>query len=191
MSVTMPKYYSCQISNISCSKEQLFRFVLAPNGNLCIDTDFNLPGQVLLVSKDENLTNTWLSSSYLSNYFNCSLEKEKVIEYLLNFFSNKILSLLALAKKSGAVYIGKSEVRRAIKKFAHKNKECSLIIQARDASLQEKFQCGIYEIIEIFSSEKLSMILGKNMVKYVCLFGNFANKILEFYKEYKFFNKQR
>ncbi|NDB82258.1 MAG: hypothetical protein EB127_05895 [Alphaproteobacteria bacterium] len=182
----MTRKYLCKVSGAYLRKEELFRLVLAPNNSLCMDPSFELVGPTMMVTKDENFAHAWLESSCLSDHFGVNLTKDEAVNTIVRFLYSRILSFVALAKKSGALYIGRPQVELGLKKRGDK-----LIVQAYDASMNEKFVSTAVEIIEIFSAEKLSMILGKDMVKYVCVFGDFANTISELYRKYKFFNEQR
>ncbi len=182
----MPKKYLCYITKNYVKTQGAYRFVLSKDSDICFDPDFVLDGPNLIITSDDDLVHRWLTDEFLCEYFNCSISKEIVRSRILQYYYNRMIDFIALAKKSGKIYIGKSRLEDTLR-----TKSDLLIVQAYDASEREKFRTANMNIIELFSSQELSDTLGKNAVKYLCLSDNFAQEVALLYQKYKFFNEQR
>lgn len=185
----MVKKYKCELTNSHLPKEQCYRFVLSPDGKICFDPGFDLIGKDLVVSSDKELVHLWLDSSFLSKKFGLDIDIEFIKKQILAYLYNKILTFIALAKKSGRLQEGKKQVDEKLKILSTNR---VLIIQASDSSLRERFKASdSINLVEIFSSQELSRVLGKIEAKYVLVTGDFIEIILTMYEKYKFFSEIR
>ena len=178
----MAKTYKCALSGENLGKEQAFRFVLSSEDVICFDIDFKLQGKDVVVSSITSLIPAWLNAEFFSKNFQVQVDLEKIKAQVLRQFHHKILTFIALAKKSGRVQLGKKQVECALR---HIRSDDFLLIQATDSSEREKFKNDKYKIVEIFSSLELSSFLGKEKLYYLLVTGNFASTILELAETYK------
>ncbi|MDX1924435.1 MAG: hypothetical protein SFT91_04370 [Rickettsiaceae bacterium] len=183
----MPKNYVCQVTNRSIPRDSIYRFVASADNRICFDASHELEGKTLFVSDEEDIVRTWLDNQFLSCYFGFEISREVILMQIIGYFYSRMLTFIAFAKKSGKLQHGKSKIEEILRS-APKN---SAIIQAKDASLREKFKIADIPIIEIFSSDELSSIIGAEMVKYIIIYEEFASTILALEKKYKFFNEQQ
>ncbi len=181
----MSKKFKCFITEAKLEKEDLFRFVLAPNGVICFDIDFKLSGPELIISNNPEIMNKWYNEDFLGKYFNVSVDIAILREQILRQLHHKILTFIALAKKSGKVHIGRQQVESGLKSF---KKDEFLLIQAKDASQREKFK-NSKRILELFLNSELSSCLGKEKVFYLLVIGDFADKITSLAEIYEKFNE--
>lgn len=183
----MSKKFKCLITEEKFEKDHLFRFVLAPNGVVCFDIDFKLSGPELIISSNPDLMIRWYNADFLGKHFNVSVDIAILREQILRQLHHKILTFIALAKKSGKVHIGRQQVESELKSF---RKDDSLLIQAKDASQREKFKNN-KRILELFLNSELSACLGKEKVFYLLVTGDFADKITSLAEIYEKFNEKK
>ncbi len=181
----MAKKFKCKITEENLEKDKLFRLVLAPNNILCFDMEFKLSGPEILISNDLMLLKKWYNTEFLSEYFGIPVDISVLKEQILRQIHHKILTFIALAKKSGKVHIGRKQVESELKNF---KKDEYLLIQAKDSSLREKFKNN-NNILELFLSSELSAALGKEKVFYLLVVGDFASKISDIAEKYEKFNE--
>lgn len=177
------KAYICLISGKKISKNEAFRFVLSPDNQICLDLEFKLTGKNIIVAREESLIKEWFNSDFFSKNLNVEPQLDLLKQQILKLCYNKILTFIALAKKSGKVQLGKKQVEQGLK---NKKDAPSLILQATDASIREKFkENSENHLLEIFDSNELSDIMGKEKLYYLLLEGDFVPLIMELVKIYK------
>ena len=197
----MPKKFLCKVTNACYFKQELYRFVVSSDERACFDPDFQLEGRNFNVLKDSKILDSWLNSRFFKDHLGVEVNVEDIRMQILRHFYNKMLTIVALAKKSGKLHLGRNNVLDFLNRGSAKG---TIFIQATDASLKEKFiQNNGLQIIELFSSDELSAILGKETVKYALIQKDFMNnprsKSRENHKEnlieleniYKFFNEKK
>jgi predicted RNA-binding protein YlxR (DUF448 family) len=180
----MARKYKCLITGELLPKGELYRFVLSPDNRVVFDPEFELEGQNIVISKNEEIVRGCLLSNFLDKEFNSKIDLTVLKQQILQHFYNKLLTFIALAKKSGKLLQGKMQVEQYIRENGLKSE---ILIQASDSSLGEKFKQKDSLIIEIFNTEDLSQVFGDEMVKYAIVTGDFVEYIAEFYNKYIFF----
>jgi predicted RNA-binding protein YlxR (DUF448 family) len=180
----MAKKYKCLITGEALPQEKLYRFVLSEDNRLVFDPDFELEGKDFIISNDHNIVSQCFLGDLFSTIFEFRIDSEAIKQQVLRHFYNKLLTFIALAKKSGKLLQGRMQVEQYIKEKPIKN---FVLIQAKDASEGEKFKLRDFDIIEIFTTEELSKVLGAEMVKYAIVTENFANHVAELNNKYIFF----
>lgn len=176
------KLYKCCCSLEQIPKDNAFRFVLSPDNRVCLDLNFDLRGKDFIVSREESLIPIWNNQAFFEEKFGVKVDIESIRQHILKEFHYRILTFIALAKKSGKVQLGKMQVEGALR---NANDNCA-IIQATDASQRERFKpSSRYSLLEVFTSDELSSFLGKEKLYYIFLEGNFVPLILNLAETYK------
>lgn len=189
----MPKKFLCKVTDTYYFKQELFRFVVSSDERPCFDPDFQLEGRNFNVLKDCKNVDSWLNFRFFKENLGVEVNIEDIRMQILRHFYNKILTIVALAKKSGKLHLGRNNVADILNKSSGVG---YILVQATDASLKEKFkQNNDLQIIELFSSSRLSAILGKETVKYALIQKDFMNNtkenLVELENIYKFFNEKK
>lgn len=185
----MVKKYKCEITGNYLPKDLCYRFVLSPEGKICFDPRFELIGKNVVISSEEKVIIDCLNSKFFEEKFGVEVDLEIVKKQIITHLYNKILTFIALAKKSGRLLEGKKQVDEKLQ-FLDTNKV--LIVQATDSSLREKYKVSTStNIIEIFSSHELSRLLGNEETKYALVMGDFVLIIQSLYEKYKIFSENR
>lgn len=170
----------------------MIKFVLGPSNRVYFDLRQNLPGKSVLVKNSKALLTKMIAESAFRDIFGEDITSEENRETLSDLpeevsrqYITSILQVISLAKKAGALILGKRRVEDCI---SSQNVGDVLIVQAFDASISEKFNNdGKIPVIEIFSSQQLSKACGKENLLYTAVLGDFAKKVSHLaatYKEY-------
>lgn len=179
---------SCIVSGDTKSKDELIRFVCAPDGQVVPDLKTELPGRGVWVTAryadvQEAEKRNLFSRAFKSK---CDLEEglaDRTGELLLR----SAISWLSMANKSGSLICGRAKVERVLNKG-----KLALLIEAKDASedgkkklrsLKKAFENETGQICETVSSftiEQLSLALGRENVVHAAITNrHMAEKFME------------
>ncbi len=197
-------HISCYVTGNVCDKHEMIRLVVSPEGLLCFDIKHNLLGEDFFITNSRLIVIKFLQIMHDNGRFvedyRClvgHVEVNELIEEsklaLLNnrnlvsdieeIYIRQILSIISLAKKSGNLILGKEKISSSIKKTG-------IIVQARDASIKEKFSSdGKLEICEIFDIAQLSKACGKKNTRYLFIANQIAELFKKFYYKYNCYLK--
>lgn len=78
----------CLVSNISCPKEELFRIVRTPTGEVILDTTYKANGRGAYVKKDEEIILKAKNKKVLDKALEVTVPDE-VYERMLNYLKMK------------------------------------------------------------------------------------------------------
>jgi predicted RNA-binding protein YlxR (DUF448 family) len=150
-------------------KEELLRFVVAPDGQLVHDLQEDLPGRGIWVSCDQST----IALAQKKGLFSKSAKQkvsvpEDLRERIDRNLANKCYSLLGLARKSGLVTAGFAKVEKALK-----SRKAGLLLAASDGAEdgRQKLKriAGTLPVVDIFSNAELSQALGKENAVHVSI----------------------
>lgn len=160
----------------------LFKFIYSQEFGLFIDFSNKLLGKEFYISKNHNIED-WFNIKFFREILGVNINLKQLKDNILEEYNTKLLTYIALAKKSGKLLQGKLIVERSLNNYTK-----PIIIQSTDSSKTEKFKKSEkYYIIEEYSSKQLSKCLGLQNVNYALAHGEFVNIILMLYKEKKIF----
>jgi predicted RNA-binding protein YlxR (DUF448 family)/ribosomal protein L30E len=167
----MPKAVP-QRSCISCketkNKDELFRFVLAPDYTLVIDLLDKLPGRGAYTCSKLTCLRNAASRKQFARAFKCEVsgaETETIVPLVVSKMTERISSYLSLANKAGKVVSGTDQVSAELNNL---NTPVVLFV-ASDISPGSRnkisalaSKVGVTQV-DIFDKEQLGSFLGKEM----------------------------
>lgn len=185
----MGKKYKCALTEQFLIKNELYKFSYHKEYGLLFDLNFVLTGdKEIFICKSAEIKE-WFNQYFFNKNLGINFDNLKLSQIksqILKEYSNKILTLIALAKKSGKLILGKTKVKNEIK---NKEKD-GIIIQALDASYREKFKNNEkYFILEEFNSNIISSYIGTENTHYGFLYGDFFEQVFKFTREKKLFEE--
>ena len=163
----------------------LIRFVLDPDGFVVPDIDAKAMGRGVWVSYGMSFIISAEKKNIFSKAFSCEVNFAKDLAQLVRLrLEQRLLGALGLARKAGQLIIGGAKVRSAIEKG-----NILALISASDGALDgrkkilnmaaNKLREGSYLHIDILSSDKLDLALGKeNVIHGALIDGAAANSAL-------------
>ncbi len=154
----------CIASRAVRPKEQLIRFVLAPDGSVVPDLASRLPGRGVYVAADRDLMRKAVEKSAFSRALRQKAEVPADLPDLVErLLIRRVIELIALARKAGEAVCGFETVRDALK-----GGKAALLIQASDGSAREKAELrppnGDETRISCLSASELGMAFGRDRV---------------------------
>jgi hypothetical protein len=180
----MAKKFLCEVSGKSLEKDELYKFIINDEFGIVFDLDHKLSCNGIYISV-YNYGNMWFKYDFFKKYYNSEFDIEKLRENILKQYHTKILTLVALAKKSGKLHLAK---RNICDNIPYAEDDC-VIIQSNTASVREKFkENNEIKILELYNSLELSSAVGKENINYIMVVGSFSKQIIELYNRRNFFN---
>jgi hypothetical protein len=155
---------SCLVSGATLSKDDLIRFVVGPDHIIVPDIAHKLGGRGLWVTADREILLTAIHKNLFSK-----AAKEKVtagddlLDLVITLLRRRCLELLGLARRSGTMFLGETQVDTAIR--AGKVK---LLLVADDAKQVLDNRANIMES-RLFSRHELGACFGYDQIVYVGL----------------------
>jgi predicted RNA-binding protein YlxR (DUF448 family) len=152
---------------------QLVRFVLGPDNQIVPDVASKLPGRGAWVRASREAVETAVRKNAFARAFKTGLKApEGLADLTETLLARRVLELLGLARRAGALALGKDLVDSAIR-----SKRQIAIIEASDGAAdgREKLQ-GLYlgrwgvpaPTVGCFSQTELGMALGRAHVIHAC-----------------------
>ena len=182
----MPKLYKCAFTGKILGKEEIFSFAYSDNYGVVFDPSFKIKKNTVYLSSEFNDVQIWLQESEFRKFFPLKVDIKTIYLQMHRHFYDKMLTFIALAKKSGKLQLGRKQVEEDLK-FSDSS---ALIIQATDSSSAERFyETQNIKIIDIFDSHELSKLVGRENCRYLNVKGDFIKVILESYEYYKLLKK--
>lgn len=171
------------------------RFVLDPEHNVVPDFKRKLPGRGVWVQARAEYIKTAVKKQIFAKAFRKKVVTgENFLNHIESFLRDRILQKFALANKAGVVVCGFTKVSAALEKAAFEKNEIIALIHAKEAQpdgrhklykklarmgkagetskkhfIQENEGQRAIKIIECFSTECLSPILGRENVMHSAL----------------------
>jgi predicted RNA-binding protein YlxR (DUF448 family) len=169
----------CIVTGTSSSREGLIRFVVDPNGTLVPDLGEDLPGRGIWVSAERVV----LEKACERGLFARAARRPIVVpvdllEQVERQMTARLLNLLGLARRAGALVAGFEKVREALK-----TGRVAVLIEARDGARHGRARlaglAGNTPVINQLDGAALSKSLGRDIVVHAALApGRLADRVL-------------
>lgn len=178
----MPKDITrkCIVTGEVLEKEQLLRFVKAPDGRIVPDFKKRLPGKGVYVVNAK----TALEKAIKANLFAKALKEKarvdaELAEQVEHLLLKQALDAISLAKKAGVLILGMDKVTEAVKKG-----KVAFLLEASDAGSDGHKKMMAYaknlEVFNLFKIEELDKELARENTVYLALAkGNMAKAVRE------------
>jgi uncharacterized protein len=175
---------TCIGCRCTCDKEELIRFVLAPDGTLVPDLLKKLPGRGVYTCMKESCIRQACERKLFSRAFRRDVlgaDADILRDRIITMMEDRIASYIALANKAGKIVSGSDMVGEVLKK----NRDIpKVILVASDVSedIGNKMRCmakqyGV-EHVTLFDKERYGTLLGKSLRSVLAVQGlGFAEKL--------------
>lgn len=177
---------TCLVSNQVVNVDQGLKFVLTPEKKICFDIDWKLPGNALYLYPSIEKLKIALEKNFFKEKLGVEVKFHDLYDQIVSSFKSKIITFIALAKKSGKLIVGKNNI---VESFKGNISEEYVLIQANDASEREKFSNRNQFIVDFYSHSELSASIGKENSNYILALGSLATKIKSLSITYKNFTE--
>ena len=172
-------YRRCIVSGRSAPRDTLLRFVIDPNGALVPDLSETLPGRGIWVSAERAaLTKACARGLFARAARRPLAVTPDLIDEVERRLAARILELVGLARRAGALVTGFEQVRRALAEH-----RVAVLIEARDGARHGRARIGALArdlpVIAQFDGAALSRSLGRDNVVHAALApGRFAERVV-------------
>lgn len=159
-------------------KEEMFRFVVGPEGQLVPDLAAKLPGRGLWLSPERFVVNTALQKGLFSKAARRKVTVEDgMAERLVELAERRCLDLLGMARRAGLVVAGFDQVKEALAKGS-----VAFRLEASDGAAdgRRKLDGQNREArqFRLFSAERLGKALGREQMVHIALLpGGLAKRL--------------
>jgi uncharacterized protein len=160
---------TCVGCRVTCDKDELIRFVLAPDGTLVPDLLKKLPGRGVYTCLKESCIRQACERKLFSRAFKRDVlgaDADALRDLIITMMEDRIASYIALANKAGKVVSGSDMVGEVLKK---KRDIAGIILVASDVSedignriRSLAAQYGV-EHVTLFDKERYGSLLGKSL----------------------------
>ena len=180
----------CIVSRDVRPKDELLRFVLAPDGAITPDLKQNLPGRGVWMSPERAAVSQAVQKGLFARGFKQQVTKNTDLPDLVaQLMRKQALNLLSLCNRAGLVTTGFEKVASA----RGGKKPVQILLHASDASddgVRKLSSLGIApEVASIFSRDELSLALGQtNVVHAAVRKGDLADHLVRAAKRYENYN---
>lgn len=159
----------CAVHRVERPVDELFRFVMGPDGSVVVDLKHGLPGRGVWVSADK----ASITKAVAQNVFARSLKQAVTVnphlsEHIEELLLKRVLDTLSLANKAGAVVCGFTKTALAIDKG-----KLAVLLHGADGAadgcdkLTRKFRAAgqkpalARQIVAILTTAQLSLAIGR------------------------------
>lgn len=159
---------TCVGCRSACEKDELIRFVLAPDGSLVPDLMQKLPGRGVYTCLKESCIRQACERKQFSRAFKKDIQGvdvESLRNRIIAVMEERIASYIALANKAGKIVSGSDMVGEVLKKYKDIPK---IMLVASDVSedIGNRIRClathyGV-ESVTLFDKERYGALLGKS-----------------------------
>lgn len=178
----------CIATGNSLPADELLRFVVGPEGDICADLGRELPGRGIWVSGRRDLLERALKKRLFARAARQAVAvAEDLPDQVEAIMRRRALALLGLARRAGQLTLGYEKVRALLAA-----EPAAIVVSAGDASLRgrEKLLGGTAAsdageasggriVVDLFSVEELSLALGRENVVHAALrVGGLADRFL-------------
>jgi predicted RNA-binding protein YlxR (DUF448 family) len=142
------------------SKDDLFRFVVSPDGVLVFDQQMTLPGRGIWVSRQKKHVDVAIGKGQFSRSAKQKITvPENFSDLIEKALVNKCLNLLGLCRKQGLLKTGFAKVEASLK-----SNKAAVLIAASDGAEDGRQKLSrlakSLPLVELFSSTELNQALG-------------------------------
>lgn len=159
--MTQREQKNCLVSG-SVEIDSLVRLVIAPDGSVLPDLAGKVPGQGFWVTADKNIiAQAFQQGLIVDETGQKAVMDPEFFRLLASQLEGRLLDLLGLARRSGALSVGFAKVEAALKKG-----EAHLVLSANDAAVDGRSKIAALgrrqnvQIVERLSVKDLSRALG-------------------------------
>ena len=157
----------CIVTGEIRPKDELIRFVIAPDHTVVPDLACNLPGRGLWVSAEREAIETAVQKNLFSKAAKAPVKADPALAATVaQLLRKRCLDLLGLAKSAGIAVLGQAQVESAMKA-----KTIVLLLVADDAAANglEKINSTSIATARCFTRNELGFALGYEQIVYVGL----------------------
>ncbi|WP_025897511.1 RNA-binding protein [Sneathiella glossodoripedis] len=150
----------CIVTGEVLPKDDLFRFVVSPDGMLVFDHQKSLPGRGIWIRRPKK----YIELAIRKGLFSRSAKQkivipESILEAIDKALLEKCLNLLGLCRKRGLLKTGFAKVEAALK-----SNKAAVLIAASDGAVDGRQKLSrlahSLKLVELFSGEELSQAVG-------------------------------
>ncbi len=175
----MTENLQCALTGKLLPREETIRFVIGPDNAVIADLSDELPGEgIRLLGYRGTLEKSLRDGTFIRLFVTDRLDDEPVIsasflDKIESQLMDKVLGLIGLARRAGAVLNGFAKVESSLK-----SGKCELLLTASDGAedgrmkmtrLAEAVQC---QQVTFLPSARLSMALGQTNVIHAGIIGS-------------------
>ncbi|MBU2981071.1 RNA-binding protein [Lentibacter algarum] len=162
-----------------CPKSQLTRFVVGPDETLVFDAMGKLPGRGIWVKSDRGAIELAAKKGLFARSAKIPVKvPDNLASYVEKAVCDRVVSLLALARKSGNAITGSTKV----KEWANAERAV-VLLQASDGSTREKSRIRLWgdgKSFECLTKEELGRAFGRDFAVHAALdAGGLAARVIE------------
>lgn len=155
----------CIVSGEVRPKEELVRFVVAPDGAVVPDLENALPGRGLWLSPRRDMVETAVAKRAFARAARRKVEvPPDLADRIDALMRRKVLNLLGLARRSGAVTAGYEKVRALLK---DKRQGAVVLLEASDGAADGRAKIRALApdlpVIDQFTGAELGAALGRDI----------------------------
>lgn len=169
--MSLAKSACCAITGEIRPTTEMIRFVISPSKEVVADLTNKLPGVFIWVGAERaTLKKAMRRNSFASKAKDNAIIPPNLIEQIESGLMNMALQNIALAKRAGELSYGFMKVEAAIQ-----SPDCALYIVAYDTrengreKLERIAQHKNIPVIDLWSSDELSKIIGVDNARHVCI----------------------
>ncbi len=169
----------CIVTAELCPKSQLLRFAVGPDGTLVFDVLGKLPGRGIWVTPTREAIEKAASKGLFARSAKAPVKvPDGLSDYVETSLCARLVSLIALARKSGNAITGSTKVKEWVT-----SERAVVLLQASDGSPREKSRIRLREhgkSSECLTKEELGGAFGRDFAVHAALdAGGLTSRVIE------------
>lgn len=169
----------CIATGELCPKSEMLRFVIGPENELFFDVAGKLPGRGMWLNASKGAVETAVQRKLFSRAAKTQVIPPATLAQSVEAaLVKRLISLIALARKSGRAVAGSTKVKDWIGKDS-----AAVLLQARDGSAREKSKIRLYErgkSFDCLTKSELGEAFGRDFAVHAALdTGGLAVRVIE------------
>ena len=169
----------CIVTAELCPKSQLARFVVGPEGTLVFDVLGKLPGRGIWVTCERGSLEKAATKGLFARAAKAQVKvPDGLADYVETALCARLVSLIALARKSGNAITGSTKVKEWVV-----SERAVVLLQASDGSTREKSRIrlrGNGKSSECLTKEELGGAFGRDFAVHAALdAGGLTSRVIE------------
>ncbi len=180
---------TCFVTKTIHPREEMLRFVVAPDKTVCFDVAEKLPGRGMWIRADRHLLEQAVSKKlfYKAAHGTVKIPSD-LSETVDKQLRQRCLALLALCRKAGLMVFGFEAVKKAIITDTP-----LALFEAQDASEREQTKLhrphDTYAVFSLFTREELGIPAGADTVTHMLIKqGPLSKEVVKMAQKLTFFN---
>jgi predicted RNA-binding protein YlxR (DUF448 family) len=169
----------CIVTGQSLPREDLLRFVVAPDGAVVPDLDEKLPGRGLWLRAERDILRTACAKGAFSKAARRETKlPDDLAAQVERLLRRRCLDLIGLARRSGALTAGFEKVRAFLA-----SEDAGLLLAASDGAADGRGKIRALApnvaLVDAFTAEELGQAVGREHIVHAAVAkGRLANRIL-------------